>query len=61
VIALVTARSARHLDDDLSALTAALMRVDLEHRIEAWDDASAVGELRARGGPLDLGLSNEVS
>jgi glutathione synthase/RimK-type ligase-like ATP-grasp enzyme len=40
VIALVTARSARHLDDDLSALTAALMRVDLEHRIEAWDDAS---------------------
>ncbi len=40
VIALVTARSARHLDDDLSALSAALTRADIEHRIEAWDDAS---------------------
>ena len=40
MIALVTASSARHLDDDLSALSAALTRADIEHRIEAWDDAS---------------------
>jgi glutathione synthase/RimK-type ligase-like ATP-grasp enzyme len=40
VIALVTASSARHLDDDLPALSAALTRADIEHRIEAWDDAS---------------------
>jgi glutathione synthase/RimK-type ligase-like ATP-grasp enzyme len=44
VIALVTASSARHLDDDLPALSAALTRADIEHRIEAWDDASVPWE-----------------
>jgi glutathione synthase/RimK-type ligase-like ATP-grasp enzyme len=44
VIALVTASSARHLDDDLSPLSTALARAEIEHRIEAWDDASVPWE-----------------
>lgn len=40
MIALVTATSARHLDEDLEPLTSALTRAGIAHDVEAWDDTS---------------------